>query len=89
MASHDDTKPGTPAALRVRARPSGTFEIDPEAVRQLADRLAEAKLHVIQERLAVVESELAMVRAELAGRDRPMVVREERAALPPDPRSDP
>jgi hypothetical protein len=61
MADQDDepTRPETPDALRLRRRPSGTFEVP----RDLLDQLVDAKIRVLQERMAVVEARLAVFEA--------------------------
>lgn len=95
MSDFDDdpkTSPETPVALRVRPRQSGTFELDPDALRKVADALYAAQIRVLQERCNALELDLATLRAEITAERRPRLARaalEQVDATTTDPRREP
>jgi hypothetical protein len=100
MSERDEepTQPGTPRAVRLARTKSGAYEIPPaeldDLIRKLkldevARRLFEAQIRVLQERLAVVEADLAALRAEIHMKPPPAVKVEEVRLRLDDPRREP
>jgi hypothetical protein len=78
------TSPGTPNALRMRQRNSGTWEpVDPESAkacfRRVAEELAAGQIRILQERLALAEAQIATLTARVHTLED---AREEREARP-------
>lgn len=84
------TSPESPAALRLRSRPSGTFELaDPAELKRLTDALTEAKIRALQEQVAELRKEVAELRAELRRPRLAHAALEQVTTARPDPRRDP
>lgn len=84
------TSPESPAALRFRSRPSGTFELaDPAELKRLTDVLTEAKIRTLQEQVAELRAEVATLRSEIARPRLARVALEQVDASAHDPRREP